>query len=79
MNLIENTPSFYVCTAIEDNGYKHSEFCIAMNMQDAFDKTVEYSPSWHKYVEIRKLTAEEAIEKLGQERYNEMMSYYKEN
>ena len=50
-----------------------------MNMQDAFDKTVEYSPSWHKYVEIRKLTAEEAIEKLGQERYNEMMSYYKEN
>lgn len=75
----ENTPNFYIWTAIEDDGYEHSEMGVAMNMKDAFEHATEYAPSWHRYVEIRKLTAEEAIEKLGQERYDEFMSYYKEN
>lgn len=79
MNPIENTPNIYLWTAIEDDGYKHSEFGVAMNMQDAFTQAVEYAPSWHKYIEIRKLTVTEAIKNLGQERYDEMMSYYKEN
>ncbi len=75
----ENTPNFYVWTAIEDDGYTHGEMGVAMNMKDAFEQATEHAPSWHKYVEIRKLTAEEAIEKIGQERYDEFMSYYKEN
>lgn len=65
--LVSNSPksldeqefNIYKWTAIENDGYTHSEIGVANNMMEAFIKATEYSPSYHKYIEIKKLDEEE--------------------
>jgi hypothetical protein len=62
--LKEQVSHIYRWTAVEDDGYTHSEAGLANNMLDAFIKATEYSPSYHKKIVIEKipddeLTAEE--------------------
>ena len=69
--LDEQDLSIYSWTAIESDGYTHSESGVALNMLDAFIKATEYSPSYHKYVEIRKLDKEEYTAQ-----HNELLEWY---
>ena len=66
-SLDEQELNIYKWTATENDGYTHSEIGVASNMLEAFVKATEYSPSYHKYIEIKKLNEEEysdAIKKL---------------
>ena len=58
----EQEPNIYSWTAIENDGYTHSESGVANNMFEAFIKATEYSPSYHKFIEIRKVPKEEYTE-----------------
>ena len=69
--LDEQEPNIYSWTAIESDGYAHSESGVAMNMLDAFIKATEHNPSYHKYVEIRKLDKEEYTA-----HHNELLEWY---
>ena len=69
----EQDPSIYSWTATESDGYTHSESGVATNMLEAFIKATEYSPSYHKYVEIRKLNKEEYTDA-----HKELLDWYKE-
>lgn len=60
--LEEQSPHIYRWTAIEDDGYNHSETGVANNMLDAFIKATEYSPSFHKKIIIEKIQDEELTE-----------------
>ncbi len=60
--LKEQIPLIYHWTAVEDDGYTHSEAGIANNMLDAFIKATEYSPSYHKKVVIEKIQDDELTE-----------------
>ena len=57
--LDEQELNIYKWTAIEDDGYTRSESGVANNMLDAFIKATEYSPSHHKYIEIKKVDERE--------------------
>lgn len=59
----EQEPHVYKWTAVEDDGYTHSESGVANNMFDAFIKATEYSPSYHKKVVIEKIPDDELTEK----------------
>ena len=58
-SLDEQEPNIYMWTAIENDGYTHSEIGVANNMLEAFIKATEHSPSYHKYIEIKKLDEKE--------------------
>ena len=55
----EQESHVYRWTAVEDDGYTHSESGVANNMFDAFIKATEYSPSYHKKIMIEKISDEE--------------------
>ncbi len=57
--LAEQSPHIYRWTAVEDDGYTHSEAGAANNMLDAFIKATEYSPSYHKKIVIEKISDDE--------------------
>ena len=58
-SLEEQEPNIYKWTAMEDDGCLRMEYGIAMNMFDAFIKATEYSPSYHKYIEIERVEEED--------------------
>ena len=60
--LKEQESHIYRWTAVEDDGYTHSEAGVANNMLDAFIKATEYSPSYHKKVVIEKIPDDELTE-----------------
>ena len=68
----EQEPHIYRWTAVEDDGYTHSEAGVANNMFDAFIKATEYSPSYHKKIVIEKIPDDELTkeEKELKEYYN---------
>ena len=72
-SLDENELNVYKWTATERDGYTHSESGVAINMLDAFIKATEYSPSYHKYIEIKKLDEEEHTDA-----HKELLEWYKE-
>ena len=72
-SLDEQEFNLYKWTAIENDGYTHSEIGVANNMLEAFIKATEYSPSYHKYIEIKKLDEEEYTD-AGKE----LLKWYKE-
>jgi len=59
----EQEPHIYRWTAVEDDGYTHSEAGVAKNMFGAFIEATEYSPSYHKKVVIEKIPDEELTER----------------
>lgn len=59
MSMDEQEPNIYKWTAVENDGYTHSEIGVANNMLEAFVKATEHSPSYHKYIEIKKLDEKE--------------------
>jgi hypothetical protein len=61
--LKEQDSHIYRWTAVEDDGYTHSEAGVANNMLDAFIKATEYSPSYHKKIVIEKINDDELTEK----------------
>lgn len=60
----EQEPHVYKWTAVEDDGYTHSEYGVANNMFDAFIEATEHSPSYHKKVIIEKIPDNELTEEL---------------
>ncbi len=60
--LKEQEQHIYHWTAVEDDGYTHSEAGVANNMLDAFIKATEYSPSYHKKIVIEKMPDNELTE-----------------
>jgi hypothetical protein len=60
--LKEQIPHIYRWTAVEDDGYTHSEAGVANNILDAFIKATEYSPSYHKKIIIEKIPDDELTE-----------------
>lgn len=58
----EQEPHIYKWTAVENDGYTHSESGVANNMFDAFIKATEYSPDYHKKVVIEKIPDDELTE-----------------
>lgn len=70
----EQEPNVYKWTAIEDDGYTHSEYGIANNMFDAFVKATEYSPDYHKKVVIEKIPYDE-LKKDLKEFYKDVLSH----
>lgn len=68
----EQEPHVYKWTAVEDDGYTHSESGVANNMFDAFIKATEHSPSYHKKVVIEKIPDDELTE-----REKELKEWYK--
>ena len=68
----EQELNIYKWTAIENDGYTHSESGVANNMFEAFIKATEYSPSYHKYIEIKKLDEKEYTDA-----YKELLEWYK--
>ena len=72
-SLEEQELSIYEWTAIENDGYTRMESGVANNMLEAFIKATEYSPCYHKYIEIRKLDKEEYTED-----HKELLEWYKE-
>jgi len=69
----EQEPNIYKWTAMENDGYTHMESGVAMNMLDAFIKATEYSPSYHKYIEIEKVEKEDYTDA-----HKELLDWYKE-
>ena len=57
--LDEQELNIYRWTAIENDGYTHGEIGVANNMLEAFIKATEYSPSYHKYIEIERVEEED--------------------
>lgn len=55
----EQEPHVYQWTAVEDDGYTHSEAGVANNMFDAFIKATEHSPIYHKKIMIEKIPDDE--------------------
>lgn len=71
-SLDEQEPNIYKWTAIENDGYTHSESGVANNILEAFIKATEYSPSYHKYIEIKKLDKKEYTDA-----HKELLEWYK--
>lgn len=69
----EQELNIYKWTAIESDGYTHSESGVANNIFEAFIEATEYSPSYHKYIEIKKLDEEEYTDD-----HKELLEWYKE-
>ena len=72
-SLDEQELNIYRWTAIENDGYTHMESGVANNMLEAFIKATEYSPSYHKYIEIKKLAEEDYTDA-----HKELLDWYKE-
>ena len=72
-SLDEQELNVYKWTAVENDGYTRMESGVANNILEAFIKAVEYSPSYHKYIEIKKLDKEDHIEA-----HKELLAWYKE-
>ena len=72
-SLEEQELNIYKWTAIENDGYTRMESGVANNMLEAFIKATEYSPSYHKYIEIKKLDKEEYADA-----HKELLDWYKE-
>lgn len=70
--LDEQELNIYKWTATENDGYTHSESGVANNILEAFIKATEYSPSYHKYIEIKKLDEEEYTDA-----YKKLLDWYK--
>ena len=68
----EQELNIYKWTAMENDGYTHMESGVAVNMFDAFIKATEYSPSYHKYIEIKKLDEEDYTDA-----HKELLEWYK--
>ena len=64
--------NIYKWTAVENDGYTRMESGVAANMFDAFIKATEYSPSYHKYIEIKKLNEEDYTDA-----HKELLDWYK--
>ena len=71
-SLDEQELKIYKWTATEDDGYTHSESGVANNILEAFIKATEYSPSYHKYIEIEKVE-----EKDYTDAHKELLEWYK--
>jgi hypothetical protein len=71
-SLEEQEPNIYKWTATENDGYTHSESGVADNMFEAFIKATEYSPSYHKYIEIEKIEEEDYTDA-----HKELLEWYK--
>lgn len=71
--MAEQELNIYSWTVMENDGYTHSESGIANNMFEAFVKATEYSPSYHKYIEIEKVEEENYTK-----RQKELLDWYKE-
>jgi hypothetical protein len=69
----EQECNIYTWTAVEADGYTHSESGVANNMFDAFIKATEHSPDYHKYIEIKKVPKEEYTES-----QKELLTWYTE-
>lgn len=69
----EQELNIYEWTATENDGYTRMESGVAANMFDAFIKATEYSPDYHKYIEIKKLDKEEYTDA-----HKELLEWYKE-
>lgn len=72
-SLDEQELNIYEWTATENDGYTHSESGVANNMLEAFIKATEYSPSYHKYIEIKKLDEKEYTDA-----HKKLLNWYKE-
>lgn len=72
-SLDEQELNIYKWTAIEDDGYTHSESGVANNILEAFIKATEHSPSYHKYVEIERVEKEDYTDA-----HKELLDWYKE-
>ena len=71
-SLDEQEPSIYKWTATENDDYTRSETGIANNMLEAFIKATEYSPSYHKYIEIERIEEEDYTDT-----HKELLEWYK--
>jgi hypothetical protein len=71
--LDEQELNIYKWTAIESDGYTRMESGVANNMLEAFIKATEYSPSYHKYIEIERVE-----EKDYTKRQKELLDWYKQ-
>lgn len=69
----EQELNIYKWTAIENDSYTRMESGVALNMFDAFIKATEYSPSYHKYIEIEKVKEEDY-----KDAHKELLEWYKE-
>lgn len=69
----EQELNIYKWTAMENDGYTRMESGVAMNMFDAFIKATEYSPSYHKYIEIERVEKEDYTDA-----HKELLEWYKE-
>lgn len=72
-SLEEQEPNIYKWTAMENDGYTRMESGVANNMFEAFVKATEYSPSYHKYIEIEKVEKEDYTQN-----QKELLEWYKE-
>ena len=70
--LDEQELNIYRWVAMENDGYTHMESGVANNMLDAFIKATEYSPSYHKYVEIKRIEKEDYTDA-----HKELLEWYK--
>ena len=71
-SLEEQEFNIYKWTATESDGYTRMETGVAMNMFDAFVQATEYSPSYHKYIEIEKVEEEDYTEA-----HKKLLKWYK--
>lgn len=72
-SLEEQELNIYDWTAIENDGYTRMESGVASNILEAFIKATEYSPSYHKYIEIKRVEKEEYTDA-----HKELLEWYKE-
>lgn len=72
-SLEEQELNIYKWTAMENDGYTRMESGVATNMLDAFVKATEYSPSYHKYIEIERVEEEDYTDA-----HKELLEWYKE-
>ena len=72
-SLDEQELNIYKWTAMETDGYTRMESGVANNMLEAFIKATEYSPSYHKYIEIEKIDKEDYTKD-----HKELLDWYKE-
>lgn len=70
--LEEQEPNVYKWTAMENDGYTRMESGVANNMLEAFIKATEYSPSYHKYIEIERIEKEDYTDA-----HKELLEWYK--
>ena len=69
----EQELNIYKWTAMENDGYTRMESGVATNIFDAFIKATEYSPSYHKYIEIERVEKENYTDA-----HKELLDWYKE-